>query len=72
MVEFKNEGIEKAIRVAGSQQMLADTVGYGQTTISFYLRGIRPVPIRLALALEKEPFCVPRWLTRPDLGKRKA
>jgi DNA-binding transcriptional regulator YdaS (Cro superfamily) len=65
-----NKGIAKAITIAGSQQLLADALGYSQCTISKYLNGRKLVPLSVTLKLEKL-FDVSRSLLRPDVFGRK-
>jgi transcriptional regulator with XRE-family HTH domain len=64
-----NEGIALALRkVGGVQRELAEKLGIDQSTISRYLSGSLPVPVRVALRIEKE-MGVPRALIRPDVFK---
>lgn len=64
-----NKGIALALQQCGdSQTELGKRLGLSQAMISRYLHGVFPVPVFLALHLERE-FDVPRHLTRPDEWK---
>ena len=46
------EQIKLAIRTAGSQQALADILGVTQQAVSSWLRGVKWLPPRQAVAIE--------------------
>jgi DNA-binding transcriptional regulator YdaS (Cro superfamily) len=46
------EQIKLAIRAAGNQQALADVLGVTQQAVSSWLRGVRWMPVRHAVAIE--------------------
>lgn len=48
-----NKHIKKAIKIAGSQEKLAKSIGVKQAFISFMLNGIKPVPATLCLKIER-------------------
>ena len=63
-----NKGIEEAIRIAGSQSALASMLELNQSTISKYLCGALPVPIRFAIRMQKDMrFKLAKELFRPDV-----
>lgn len=65
---MQNEGVQRAIEIAGSQLELSRMIDVCQPNISKYLRGMMTVPIRLALRLEKDKrFRIARELFRPDV-----
>lgn len=46
--------IDKAIEYFGTQQALADAIGATQPQVSHWKLGIKPVPPRRAIRIEKE------------------
>lgn len=61
-----NEAIEKAVKVAGGPQALADAIGKTRQTIYNWRRRGFKVSAEDAVAIDKV-FGVPRKTIRPDL-----
>ena len=61
-----NKGIERAVKIAGSQSALAKLVGKRQGHIWWYLNCKSPLPVELAKAIA-EKTGVPRHELRPDV-----
>ena len=61
------EHLQRAVEAVGSQQALAAVLGVKQPTVSEWVRGIRPVPIRMCAAIEHATSgAVRRWHLRED------
>jgi DNA-binding transcriptional regulator YdaS (Cro superfamily) len=64
---MRNEALEEAIGVAGSQLALADTIGVSQSLISYWLKNSKKgVAAGFVLAIEAATG-TPRERLRPDL-----
>ena len=68
MPSMKQEGIERAIEVLGSQSLLAKQIGVSPQFVCQLANGTRPVPATLVLKIESATHGeVSRHELRPDI-----